>query len=95
MQLTTVTIASDKHMYPRRACPLGYQPFNEDWYISARGDMRSSRTDYDIDCDSLELVDWMSHLIGKRWFDASTFRPAYIEACRIKRMQSVEVNIYY
>lgn len=78
----------------RPSLMVGYNKFNDDWYLSDRGDMNHV-SDYPIDADQLEDDDWILHLMEKSWFDANTFLPAYYHACRLAGVQSVEMTIYY
>lgn len=75
--------ARNKFDFPRKwECPYNYEEYNEDWYISPDGDMMSSRSGYEIGGHILDHDMWFMHLADKRWFDANTFVPAYMEACR-------------
>ena len=75
--------------------PEGYEKYNEDWCLTADGDMYNVRTDYEIGSDRLNEDDWILHLMQKRWFDANTFIPAYFEACRRKGIPVVMIRTYY
>ena len=64
--------------------PKGAELFNEDYIISATGDLICSPNwGYSIWDNALLDVDWMNHLQHKNWYDVRTFLPAYVEAlCR-------------
>ena len=64
--------------------------FNRHWCLSEDGDMACGC--YFIDSHRLS-EEWVEHLMGKNWFDANTFIPAYVEACR--RAGVRQVNITY
>lgn len=79
----------------RHSCPAGYEEYNEDWFLSSEGDMYNAWSLYEIDSDTLTDDDWLLHCMGKRWFDANTFLPAYFEACRRKGLKVVQMRISY
>lgn len=68
--------------------------FNEDWAISEDGDLLGLGY-YLISSYRLNEGNWLLHLMGKVWFDANTFIPAYFEACRRAGLKSVKVTIDY
>lgn len=84
-----------KQMDNRRKRPKGYEEFNEDWYLSTRGDMINSWNGYPIYHNQLTRNDWVLHLMAKMWFDANTFIPAYFEACRRIGVKSVDMLLFY
>lgn len=79
----------------RNECPSGYEEYNIDWFLTPDGDMFNAWSDYEIESDRLDEDDWILHCIGKRWFDANTFLPAYFEACRRKGLKVVQMRISY
>ena len=68
--------------------------FNEDWAISDDGDLLGLGY-YLISSHRLKEGNWLLHLMGKKWFDANTFIPAYFEACRRAGLKTVTVMTYY
>ena len=84
-----------KWSYGWPGCPKGYEQFNEDWQLSERGDMCFHNSRYYIDADRLKESDWIIHLMGKVWFDANTFLPAYFEACRRAGIKKVTITTIY
>lgn len=79
----------------RNECPAGYEEYNVDWFLTPDGDMFNAWSDYEIENDRLDEDDWILHCMGKRWFDANTFIPAYFEACRRKGLKVVQLRIDY
>ena len=66
--------------------------WEEDWYISACGDMTSKKHNpYFISADRLGKENWLDHMAGKSWVDLNTFVPAYIEACHRAGVMSAPV----
>lgn len=63
----------------RSELPKGIERVNRDWAVSEGGDMRHV-CGYTICASQAEHPDWLLHLQAKRWFDANTFLPAYMEA---------------
>ena len=63
-------------------CPSGCEEYNGDWFMSTFGDLYNAWVDYSIPHTRLGEDDWILHLMNKDWFDANTFLPAYMEACR-------------
>lgn len=61
--------------------PNCYKRYNRDWLLTEHGDMMNV-VGYEIWGDRLTEEDWLLHLMQKRWFDANTFLPAYMEALR-------------
>lgn len=86
---------SDKWYFGNRKTPDGYEQFNEDWALSPEGDMSFHNDRYYISHDRLKEDDWILHLMGKGWFDANTFLPAYFEACRRNGIKVVKIRIQY
>lgn len=68
--------------------------YNRDWFLSPHGDMYST-TDYIVPGQRLQEEDWLLHLMGKEWFDANTFLPAYFEACRRANIKRVTILTHY
>ena len=73
--------------------PEGYEPYNDDWFLSRKGDMLNRLSDYNISHDTIGHGDWLIHLMEKRWFDANTFIPAWFEACRRARVKTVRMDV--
>ncbi len=71
-----------------------YEKFNEDWFISANGDLMGWGC-YLISAERLQESDWLIHLMTKRQFDANTFIPAYREACFRAGVQNVTMKMFY
>ncbi len=69
--------------------------FNEDWFLSPKGDMYESHGRYEIGAYSLKDDDWILHLMDKTWFDANTFIPAYFAACQKAGIKLVEIRTSY
>lgn len=85
---------AEKHLYPVTQDRLvGYYDYNEDWYVRTDGQMLDKRTGYVIPPDELDREHWLIHLLDKRWFDATTFLPAYIEACRKAGLEVIHIRI--
>lgn len=61
----------------RNDCHAGYEEYNVDWFLTPKGDMFNAWSDYEIESDRLDEDDLVLHCMGKRWFDANTFLPAY------------------
>lgn len=76
-------------------CPEGYDVYNEDWFLSPKGDMCNRCSGYYIEADKLRKDDWILHCMERRWFDANTFIPAYWEACRRAGIKKVTMRIEY
>lgn len=76
-------------------CPQGFDKFNDDWYLNTEGCIHSTRMPYMIGAEDLDFDDWFLHLMEKRWFDANTFLPAYMEACKRSGKQIVKVRMFY
>ena len=76
-------------------CPDGWDEWNDDWYLSSGGDMRHAWTDYEIPHQRLDEDDWLLHLMYREWFDANTFLPAWLEACRRWGMKVAYVRTGY
>lgn len=74
--------------------PKGYKHVNADWLLTESGDMWHV-TDYFIEHERLDEDDWFIHLMGKTWFDANTFMPAYIEACRRNNIKEITFRMRY
>lgn len=55
--------------------------YNKDWWLSPIGDMVNV-VGYIIADYQLRDKSLFKHLYNKTWFDANTFIPAYMEACR-------------
>lgn len=65
--------------------------YNKDWWLSPIGDMVHV-VGYIIPDYQLKS-DWMfKHLMNKTWFDANTFLPAYMEACRRADIKKIEID---
>ena len=71
-----------------------FEVFNEDWAVNADGDLIGWGY-YFIDCNRLAEEDWFIHMMSKVQFDASTFMPAYIEACKRANIQKVTMKMFY
>lgn len=71
-----------------------FEVFNEDWAINADGDLTGWGY-YLIDCNRLAEDNWLIHLMSKARFDANTFIPAYIEACKRANIQKVTMRMFY
>lgn len=76
-------------------CPPSWQEYNDDWFISEMGDLRNAWTDYEIAYSRLGEDDWLLHLTSRDWFDANTFLPAYMEACRRRGCKVVQMRVSY
>ena len=63
--------------------------YNRQWCLSADGDMACGN--YFIDKERL-AENWIGHMMGKKWFDANTFIPAYVEACRRAGVRQVNID---
>jgi len=72
-----------------------WERFNDDWWLSDTGDMWNDQGHYGIYDNRLNEGDWMLHLMGKVWFDANTFLPAYFEACNRAGIKEVTITIRY
>lgn len=72
-----------------------WERFNDDWWLSDAGDMWNGKGCYAIYENRLAEGDWLLHLMGKVWFDANTFIPAYFDACRRVGIKKVTINIDY
>ena len=72
-----------------------YEPYNSEWLLSPKGDMKHCYVGYEIAYDILEKGDWLLHLSAKRWFDANTFIPAYFEACRRAGLRNIKMIVDY
>jgi hypothetical protein len=72
-----------------------FELYNKDWFMSEHGDMCFAYFGYFIDAHRLGEGDWFLHLMGKKWFDANTFLPAYFEACERAGIKEVKVRISY
>ena len=79
----------------RRDIPPGYEDFNNDWFLSPRGDMCNAWTNYEIFDYNLAQNDLIIHLMEKNWFDANTFLPAYFEACKRCGIQHLQIRTFY
>lgn len=71
-----------------------FEVFNEDWAINADGDLIGWGY-YLIDCNRLKEDDWLLHLMSKALFDANTFIPAYMAACRRAGVKEVTMKMSY
>lgn len=74
--------------------PNCFGQFNRDWLLTRRGDMLNV-VGYSISSDSLTHEDWLLHLMAKRWFDANTFLPAYMEALRRAGVREMKQLVAY
>lgn len=88
-------ITPRKQKTSRRQRPRGYEVFNEDWYLSTKGDMINAWNGYPILHQQLSQKNLVLHLMDKVWFDANTFLPVFFEACRRKGMDTVELLVSY
>lgn len=73
----------------------GWDLFNNDWFLSPKGDMYSPFGRYEIVASRLKEDDWCLHLSDKTWYDENTFLPAYLEACRRAGIREVKIITYY
>lgn len=85
-----------------RCCPpleedcggVVFEQYNSEWWLSEAGDMYGGYYSF-INADRLDEQDWLLHLMGKKWFDANTFLPAYMEACRRAGLREVKIITQY
>lgn len=84
----------EPHKEEKIECPDGFEPFNEDWFLSPEGDMLNA-SEYYIPSDRLGEDDWILHCMGRNWFDANTYLPAFFEACRRAKIKVVKMRIDY
>ena len=83
-----------KYSYKQHPNPNGlYCDYNCDWSVDIYGNLYGKRGDYLISASELSREDWFLHLSEKRWFDESTFLPAYLWACRVAGMKIVRMRI--
>ena len=71
--------------------------WEKDWEISPEGDIKHKENGYEIGHDELGAEqdmgqNWLGHMAGKRWVDLNTFVPAYIEACRRAKIETVYID---
>lgn len=64
------------------------------WTVSKSGYMVWDKW-YDIDEKRLAESDWFYHLFSKGWIDWNEFIPAYFQACKNAKIQTVNVRIFY
>ena len=85
-----------------RCCPpmeedcggVVFEQYNSEWWLSEAGDMYGGYYSF-INAERLNEQDWLLHLMGKKWFDANTFLPAYMEACRRAGLREVKIITRY
>ena len=63
----------------------------------AGGRHQTHENGYEIGHDELGAEqdmgqNWLGHMAGKRWVDLNTFVPAYIEACRRAKIETVYID---
>lgn len=71
-----------------------FKRFNSDWFIDRHGSMLHV-SGYLIPHVRVDEDDWILHLMGKVWFDANTFVPAYFAALKRHGNHTVNVRTAY
>lgn len=62
-----------------------------DWAVDKHGNMEHKRTGYCITADRL-AENWLEHMSEKTWVKMDTFVRAYIRACYIARVNTVQIT---
>lgn len=62
-----------------------------DWIVDKHGNMLHKENGYYITSDRL-AENWLEHMSGKRWVKMNTFVRAYIRACYIAGIKTVQIT---
>lgn len=62
-----------------------------DWAVDKHGNMEHKKTGYYITADRL-AENWLQHMSEKTWVNMDTFVRAYIRACYIARVKTVNIT---
>lgn len=62
-----------------------------DWLVDKHGNMRHKREIYDIPAERL-AENWLEHMSQKKWVKMETFVRAYIRACYLAGIKTVQIT---
>lgn len=62
-----------------------------DWKVEADGSMTHANPYYFIEACRLD-ENWLEHMSHKKWVNLDTFARAYIRACHIARVKTVNIT---
>ena len=65
--------------------------FSSDWMVEDDGTMVSKQNGYTITHERLG-ENWLQHMAEKTWVNMNTFVRAYIHACAIAHVKSVQIG---
>jgi hypothetical protein len=65
------------------------------WSVDKAGNMEYDKGKYYISRRRLQQDNWIIHLFQKRWIDWNEFMPAYLTACKINKIDSITIKIFY
>lgn len=71
-----------------------FKRYNSDWFMDNYGSLLHV-SGYLIPHVRVDEDDWLLHLMGKVWFDANTFIPAYLTALKRHGVNTVNIRTAY